>query len=399
MFVKELHCPKCRAVHAADQIIQTCTCGAPLLAVYDSEKIAARIRKEDLTSRPHTLWRYRELLPVRDAANIISLSEGMTPLIPLEKLGRELGLADLRLKDESPQTTGTFKARGASVGVSRARELGVHTLAMPTNGNAGGAWAAYCARAGIRAVLVMSKNAPAMNRMEIGMLGASLFLVDGVITDAGAVVNRAIAEHGWLNAATFKEPWRIEGKKTLGFELAEQFGWDVPDAVLVPCGGGLGIIGIYKGLRELQKIGWIGSRLPRLIAVQSTGCAPMVRAFQEARPDVEFWENAKTCAFGITAPRPVGAFLTLEAIRKTDGYAVAVDDTAILRAQKELAAREGCYICPEGAATVAALPQLRRDGVIGPRDRVVLLNTGTGLKYPETADYTAREVALDASIA
>ena len=336
---------------------------------------------------------------MRDAANIISLSEGMTPLIPLEKLGRELGSADLRLKDESPQTTGTFKARGASVGVSRARELGVHTLAMPTNGNAGGAWAAYCARAGIRAVLVMSKNAPAMNRMEIGMLGASLFLVDGVITDAGAVVNRAIAEHGWLNAATFKEPWRIEGKKTLGFELAEQFGWDVPDAVLVPCGGGLGIIGIYKGLRELQKIGWIGSRLPRLIAVQSTGCAPMVRAFQEGRPDVEFWENAKTCAFGITAPRPVGAFLTLEAIRKTDGYAVAVDDTAILRAQKELAAREGCYICPEGAATVAALPQLRRDGVIGPRDRVVLLNTGTGLKYPETADYTAREVALDASIA
>lgn len=399
MFVKELHCPKCGAVHAADRVIQTCTCGAPLLAVYDNEKIAGRIHKEDLVFRPPTLWRYRELLPVRDAANIISLGEGMTPLIPLEKLGRELGLADLRLKDESPQPTGTFKARGASVGVSRARELGVRTLAMPTNGNAGGAWAAYCARAGIRAVLVMSRNAPAMNRMEIGMLGASLFLVGGVITDAGAVVNRAIAEYGWLNAATFKEPWRIEGKKTLGFELAEQFGWEVPDAVLVPCGGGLGIIGIYKGLRELQKIGWIGSRLPRLIAVQSTGCAPMVRAFQEGRQDVDFWENAKTCAFGITAPRPVGAFLTLEAIRKTNGCAVAVDDAAILRAQKELAAREGCHVCPEGAATVAALPELRCDGVIGPKDRVVLLNTGTGLKYPETGDYRAQEIALDASIA
>lgn len=284
------------------------------------------------------------------------------------------------------------------MGVSRARELGVHTLAMPTNGNAGGAWAAYCARAGIRAVLVMSKNAPAMNRMEIGMLGASLFLVDGVITDAGAVVNRAIAEHGWLNAATFKEPWRIEGKKTLGFELAEQFGWDVPDAVLVPCGGGLGIIGIYKGLRELQKIGWIGSRLPRLIAVQSTAARPCPR-LSGSTPGCGILGKRENLRLRHYGSAPVGAFLTLEAIRKTDGYAVAVDDTPFCSAQKELAAREGCYICPEGAATVAALPQLRRDGVIGPRDRVVLLNTGTGLKYPETADYTAREVALDASIA
>ena len=399
MFVKELHCLRCGTVHAADQVIQTCSCGAPLLAVYDSGQITPALRKADLAARPNSLWRYRELLPVRDAAHIVSMNEGMTPLIPLEKLGRELGLTDLRLKDESPQPTGTFKARGASVGVSRAKELGVRTLAMPTNGNAGGAWAAYCARAGIRAVLVMPRNAPAMNRMEIGMLGASLFLVGGVITDAGTVVNRAITEHGWLNAATFKEPWRIEGKKTLGFELAEQFGWEAPDAVLVPCGGGLGIIGIYKGLRELQKIGWIGPKLPRLIAVQSAGCAPMVRAFREGKPDVEFWENAKTCAFGITAPRPLGAFLTLEALHKTNGCAVAVDDAAILRAQKALAAREGCHVCPEGAAPLAALPELRRSGIIGPRDRVVLLNTGTGLKYPETADYKAREIAPDASIA
>lgn len=398
MFVKELRCLKCGAAYDPHVVVQTCICGAPLLVAYDSERIAAVASKESLARRPPDIWRYAELLPVRHPAQRVSLGEGMTPLIPLIHLARELGMADLRMKDESLMPTGTFKARGASVGVSKARELGVRTLAMPTNGNAGGAWAAYGARAGLQTVMVMSKSAPAMNRMEIGMLGASLFLVDGVITDAGAVVGRAVAEHGWLDAGTFKEPWRIEGKKTLGFELAEQMDWEVPDAVLVPCGGGLGIIGIYKGLRELQDIGWLGPKLPRLIAVQSTGCAPMVRAFAQGKADVTRWENPQTCAFGITAPRPLGAFLTLAALRKSGGDAVAVDDAAILRAQKELATREGLFTCPEGAATLAALAQLRRGGKIGPKERVVLLNTGTGLKYPESAEYRAREIPLDARI-
>lgn len=398
MFVKELRCLKCGAAYDPHVVVQTCICGAPLLVAYDSERIAAVASKESLARRPPDIWRYAELLPVRHPAQRVSLGEGMTPLIPLVRLARELGMADLRMKDESLMPTGTFKARGASVGVSKARELGVRTLAMPTNGNAGGAWAAYGARAGLRTVMVMSKSAPAMNRMEIGMLGASLFLVDGVITDAGTVVGRAVAEHGWLDAGTFKEPWRIEGKKTLGFELAEQMDWEVPDAVLTPCGGGLGIIGIYKGLRELQDIGWLGPKLPRLIAVQSTGCAPMVRAFAQGKADVTRWENPQTCAFGITAPRPLGAFLTLAALRKSDGDAVAVDDAAILRAQKELAMREGLFTCPEGAATLAALAQLRRAGKIGSKERVVLLNTGTGLKYPESAECTAREIPLNAHI-
>lgn len=399
MFVTELFCPKCGATFESERQAQYCDCGAPLLVKYDLKKVAVTVRKEDLLVRSPSLWRYAELLPVRDVRNIVTLGEGMTPLVPVPKAGEAIDLPNLYVKDESLMPTGTFKARGASVGVSRAKELGVETLAMPTNGNAGGAWAAYSALAGIRAVMVMSSRAPAMNRMEIGMLGASLFLVDGVITDAGAIVSRAIVEHGWFNAATFKEPYRIEGKKTLGLELAEQFGWNVPDVVIVPCGGGLGIIGTYKALRELQDIGWIGPRLPRLVAVQSTGCAPMIKALEEGKPDVEYWKDAHTCAFGITAPRPVGAFLTLDAIRKTGGCGVAVSDEAIRAAQHELAVKQGMLVCPEGAAALAGAAELRRRGWIKREEQVVLLNTGTGLKYPEMADYHAETIPLDARIA
>ncbi|MEG6506268.1 threonine synthase [Nitratidesulfovibrio sp. 1201_IL3209] len=386
MFVKNLLCPKCRATYASEKAIQLCECGAPLLVTYDLDKAAAALTKDDLAKRPPTLWRYRELLPVRDGRNIVSLGEGMTPLIHFERLGADVDMPELYMKDEGVIPTGTFKARGATVGVSRAKELGIETLAMPTNGNAGGAWSAYCAPAGIRSVIVMPKDAPEMNRKEIAVTGASLFLVDGLISDAGKIVARAVKKHGWFDASTLKEPYRIEGKKTMGLELAEQFGWEVPDVILYPTGGGVGLIGIYKGLRELQAMGWINGKLPRLVAVQATGCAPIVKAYEEGGKESAFWENARTCAFGITVPKALGDFLVLDAIAKTRGCAIAVSDDDLLKAQKMIARREGAFICPEGAATLAAALELRRKGWIARSDKVVLLNTGTGLKYPETVE-------------
>lgn len=384
MFVKSLLCPKCRATYDSEKVIQLCDCGAPLLVIYDLEKAAGSLSKEGLSKRPATLWRYRELLPVRDEKNIVSLGEGMTPLVHFERLGLSMDTPELYMKDEGIIPTGTFKARGATVGVSRAKELGIETLAMPTNGNAGGAWSAYCAPAGIRSVIVMPKDAPDMNRKEIAITGASLFLVNGLISDAGKIVARAVKQHGWFDASTLKEPYRIEGKKTMGLELAEQFGWEVPDVILYPTGGGVGLIGIYKGLRELQAMGWIGDKLPRLVAVQATGCAPIVKAFEEGKKESTFWENARTCAFGITVPKALGDFLVLDAIAKTGGCAIAIDDPETLAAQKMIAKQEGAFICPEGATTLAAAIKLRHSGWIKRQDRVVLLNTGTGLKYPET---------------
>jgi threonine synthase len=288
------------------------------------------------------------------------------------------------MKDEGLIPTGTFKARGAAVGASRAKELGIKVLAMPTNGNAGGAWAAYCAKAGIKAVIVMPKDAPIIHRKEVAITGASLFLVNGLISDAGRIVNRAVTEYGWFDASTLKEPYRIEGKKTMGLELAEQFGWEMPDVIIYPTGGGVGIIGIYKGLKELQEIGWVRGRMPRLVAVQSTGCAPIVKAWEEGKKESVFWENARTIAFGLTVPKALGDFLVLEAVYNTGGCAVAVEDDEILKAQQMLASREGVFVCPEGAATLSAAIKLSLSSWIRRDEKVVLLNTGTGLKYPET---------------
>jgi threonine synthase len=288
------------------------------------------------------------------------------------------------MKDEGLIPTGTFKARGAAVGASRAKELGIKVLAMPTNGNAGGAWAAYCAKAGIKAVIVMPKDAPIIHRKEVAITGASLFLVNGLISDAGRIVNRAVAEYGWFDASTLKEPYRIEGKKTMGLELAEQFGWEMPDVIIYPTGGGVGMIGIYKGLKELQEIGWVRGRMSRLVAVQSTGCAPIVKAWEEGGKESVFWENARTIAFGLTVPKALGDFLVLEAVYNTEGCAVAVEDDEILKAQQMLASREGVFVCPEGAATLSAAIKLSLSSWIRRDEKVVLLNTGTGLKYPET---------------
>ncbi len=384
MYVSHLACPKCDATYESEHIIQLCQCGAPLLVHYDLGRVRSAVRKEDLVSRPPDLWRYQELLPVKQEGNRVCLGEGLTPLLPLKKLGREIGLPNLFMKDEGIIPTGTFKARGAAVGVSRAKELGIEALAMPTNGNAGAAWAVYCAAAGIKAIIVMPEDAPPIPRGECAISGAALYLVDGLISDAGKIVARAVAEHGWFDASTLKEPYRIEGKKTMGLEIAEQFGWQLPDVILYPTGGGVGIIGIYKALKELEAMGWISGKFPRLVAVQSTGCAPIIEAWKQNKSESEFWDNAATLAFGITVPKALGDFLVLEAIYKTDGCAVAVEDSAILEAEALMASREGTFVCPEGAATLSAAVQLAQDGWIKPEERVVLLNTGSGLKYPET---------------
>ncbi len=389
MFVTHLECPKCNASYESETIQQLCACGSPLLVRYDLKKIASAVKKPALSSRKPDLWRYREMLPVKKAENIVSLGEGMTPLVGLPVTGEKIRVKNLYMKDEGIIPTGTFKARGAAVGVSRAKELGVHTLAMPTNGNAGAAWAAYCARAGIRSVIVMPKDAPSITRKECVVAGSSLYLVNGLISDAGKIVGRAVKKYGFYDASTLKEPYRIEGKKTMGLEIAEQLNWEVPDVILYPTGGGVGIIGIYKAMRELWEIGWISDRMPRLVAVQAAGCAPIVKAWEEEKKESEFWEKSQTVAFGINVPKALGDFLVLDALYKTGGCAIAVEDDEILRAQRLIGIAEGAFVCPEGAATLAAAGKLRQSGWIGENEKVVLLNTGTGLIYPETVEAEA----------
>ncbi|HBC94130.1 MAG TPA: threonine synthase [Pelotomaculum sp.] len=383
-FISHLECPKCNSVYDSDQINQLCVCGAPLLVRYDLRKARVQWSRNELSTRGKTLWRYREILPVCGEENIVSLGEGMTPLLRLERLGTETGLRNLYLKDEGVIPTGTFKARGAAVGVSKAKELGVKEFGMPTNGNAGSAWALYAAKAGIKANIVMPKGAPFITKIECAVSGANLRLVNGLISDAGKIVGRGVAKYGWYDASTLKEPYRIEGKKTMGLEITEQFDWKVPDVILYPTGGGVGIIGIYKALLELREMGWIGEKLPRLVAVQSAGCAPIVRAWQEGRVDSEFWTDGKTVAFGILVPKAFGDFLVLEAVYKTNGCAIAVEDADILKSQAQIAASEGAFICPEGAALLAAVLKLKEQGWVSPEERIVLLNTGCGVKYPDT---------------
>ncbi|MBW2605855.1 MAG: threonine synthase [Deltaproteobacteria bacterium] len=395
MYVSHLSCPKCDNTYESEKIMQVCDCGSPLLVRYDISKISTVLKKEDLSKRKPDLWRYLELLPVKLHENIVTLGEGMTPLLKLNRLGAEVGLENLYLKDEGIIPTGTFKARGAAVGVSRAKELGVNILAMPTNGNAGAAWAVYAAAAGIKSVIVMPEDAPPIPRGECAISGADLYLVDGLISDAGKIVSRAVKEYGWFDASTLKEPYRIEGKKTMGLEIAEQFDWKLPDVIIYPTGGGVGIIGIYKALQELHEMGWVGDRMPRLVAVQSTGCAPIVKAWEEGKTVSEFWHDAKTLAFGITVPKAFGDFLVLEAIYKTNGCAVAVTDEKIIEAENMLASREGTFVCPEGAATLSAALKLRDTGWLGSDESVVLLNTGSGLKYPETVQIEPKVLAVD----
>jgi threonine synthase len=384
-----LVCPTCGERGSPNTICNLCGCGSPLLVEYALGEIAAALTKAALAGRPPDMWRYWELLPVEDRAHLVSLGEGWTPVLAMHRLGRRLGLDHLLLKDEGLNPTGTFKARGAAAGVSRAVELGVTAVAMPTAGNAGGAWAAYCGRAGIPLHLVMPADTPEMNMLEAHAYGAAVHLVRGLISDAGRIVGRGVARHGWFDASTLKEPYRIEGKKTLGLEIAEQSAWDLPEAILYPAGGGVGLIGMWKAFDELEALGWIGRRRPKLIAVQAAGCAPIVRAFDQGRPTSEFWEGAATVASGLRVPKALGDFLVLRAIAETNGHAIAVPDAAILDALDLTARTEGLFVCPEGAACIAALPDLLRRGVIRSADRVLVLNTGSGLKYPGAVRHPA----------
>ncbi|HWM01877.1 MAG TPA: threonine synthase [Actinophytocola sp.] len=380
--LSHLECPRCATVYDADVPQNRCTDGTPLLARYNLDEIRATTK--DITGRPHDLWRYRELLPVRDKKNVVTLGEGMTPILNLPTYGNKIGVPGLKAKDEGLLPTGSFKARGAAVGVSRAKELGIARITMPTNGNAGAAWATYAARAGLGSLIVMPEEAPPITRLECAMAGARLYIVDGLIGDAGRISAQAV-EHGWFDTSTLKEPYRIEGKKTMGMEIVEQLGWRMPDVIVYPTGGGVGLIGIRKALDELLALGWLTGRLPRLVAVQSSGCAPIVRAFEQGTPTAQPWADARTVAFGINVASAIGDFLILDAVRDTGGTAVAVDDEEILAAQAACAAAEGLLMCPEGAATLAGVEQLRAGGWLTGDEEVVVLNTGSDLKYPHTA--------------
>ncbi|SCL59519.1 threonine synthase [Micromonospora chersina] len=388
MHLTHLECPRCDQRHPADKLQNLCACGSPLLARYDLAAVAASVTPEQFGLRPADLWRYRELLPVADPRFVTTLGEGWTPLLRAPAYGQEIGIPDLIVKDEGLTPTGSFKARGAAVGVSRARELGVERIAMPTNGNAGAAWATYAARAGMGATIAMPLDAPTICRRECVAAGADLRLVDGLISDAGRWVAGLVAESGGrvFDAGTLREPYRLEGKKTMGYEIVEQLGWQVPDVIIYPTGGGVGLIGIHKALHELRELGWVEDRLPRLVAVQSTGCAPIVRAFAAGEARATPWADAHTLAFGITVPAPLGDELILAALRESSGTAIAVDDEEILADLRDFAAREGLLLCPEGAACLTAARHLRAGGWIRPGERVVVLNTGAGLKYPETVD-------------
>jgi threonine synthase len=384
--LSHLDCSRCPdRRYDATQVQGTCECGAPLLARYDLDQVRAELDKEELASRRPDLWRYHELLPVSARENIVTLGEGQTPLLRLPALGRALGLTNLLMKDEGLIPTGTFKARGAAVGVSRAAELGVKGVAMPTNGNAGAAWASYAARAGLPSLIAMPVSAPEITRAECAAAGAELYLVDGLINDAGRLIAAAVKDRpGYQDTSTLKEPYRLEGKKTMGLEIAEQLGWRFPGVIVYPTGGGVGIIGIWKAMLELRELGWVTGDLPRMVAVQATGCAPIVTAFERGASESVPWPDARTIAFGITVPKALGDFLVLDSLYSTGGTAVAVDDDALLADQRQVASLEGLFICPEGAACVTAVRRLREGGWLAEKDEVVVLNTGTGLKYPDT---------------
>lgn len=385
-YVSHLYCPKCAQKYDVIEIHQLCVCGSPLLVSYELELLKKELKPKDLIGREATLWRYHELLPVQHEENVVTLGEGMTPLITMPSLGRDMSIRNLYMKDEGIIPTGTFKARGAAVGVSKAKELGVQVLAMPTNGNAGAAWSLYAARAGIKASIVMPVEAPQITRKECAISGSSLYLVNGLISDAGKIVGKAVKQFDWFDASTLKEPYRIEGKKTMGLEIAEQMGWKMPDVILYPTGGGVGLIGIYKALMELQALGWVSGRLPRLVAVQATGCAPIVKAWEEKKTVSEFWPDSSTVAFGINVPKALGDFLVLDVVYKTEGCAIAIDDQSTLNEINKIAAMEGAFICPEGASAFVAARRLRENGWLKENETVVVLNTGTGLKYPEVVN-------------
>jgi len=383
-FATHLECSRCQEDFPVGQVQQVCKSdGGPLLVRYDLRRVRDAMTRDALQARPETLWRYRELLPHEDPANAVTLGEQNTPLLDTPSLGEQLGIPKLRVKDEGLLPTGTFKARGAAVGMTRASELGVEVLTLPSAGNAGAAWAAYGARAGIRVIVVMPDRTPKVIVREASAYGGEVYTVAGSIADAGAVVKRVCADRGWYDASTLREPYRIEGKKTMGFELAEQLGWRVPDVIVYPTGGGVGLIGMWKAFEELRAIGWLDQKKPRFVAAQAGGCAPIVDAFSKGLEESRPWPNPTTFAAGIRVPKALGDFLVLRALRESGGTALAVSDDEIADAMELAGESEGLLLCPEGGCGLAVTRELRRSGWIGESDEVVIFNTGTGLKYAE----------------
>ncbi len=377
-FVSHLECSMTGELYDADQLHGLSRVGRPLLVRYDLDGIRGTLPRTTVSARPTDLWRWRELLPVRSPANIVSLGEIETPLVPIPAAGG----AQVVVKDEGRLPTGSFKARGLVMAVSMAKALGVTKIAMPTNGNAGAALAAYATRCGIETVVLCPDDTPDINVREIALQGARVYRVNGLIDDCGAIVARGAAEGLWFDFSTLKEPYRIEGKKTMGLELAAQYGWELPDAIFYPTGGGTGLIGMWKAFAELEALGWIGPKRPKMFAVQASGCAPIVKAFDNGAEHADRWEGAHTIASGIRVPRAVGDFLILRAVRESGGIAMAVDDDAIEAAVVECAAKDGLLLCPEGGATLAAYHAALNRGLVSDSDRVVLFNCATGLKYP-----------------
>jgi threonine synthase len=378
--ITHLECSKCKKTYPHNQLRNLCDCGGPLLARYDLKAAAKTLTREALRSRVATMWRYEEVLPSREC---VTLGEGMTPVLHAKRIGEAIGLRNLYIKDEGLNPTGSFKARGLSAAVSRAKELGAKVLATPTAGNAGGALAAYAAQAGIPAVIVMPMDTPLANEMECRAFGADVRKLNGLISDCGKYVAEAKDKHGWYEVTTLKEPYRIEGKKTMGYELWEQFDGKLPDVIIYPTGGGVGMIGMWKAFEEMEAMGWIGRERPRMVTVQAAGCAPIVDAFEKGQESAPMWANAATIASGLRVPKALGDFLILQAIRESDGSAVAASDEEILATSKDLATKEGIYAAPEGGATVVAAQKLAAKKWIKPDDTVVLFNTGCGYKYNE----------------
>jgi threonine synthase len=382
MHVKNLECANCHRHYEPRQLHNVCLdCGKPLLVRYDLRRIAKIVSRQNLATRTSDLWRYREMLPVAREDNIVSLGEGWTPLLQAPRLGASIGVDELFIKDESLNPTQSFKARGMSVAVSMAKELGATKLAAPSAGNAAGALAAYCARAGLEAHLFMPRDTPRANIIECEVAGAHVTLIDGLITDCGAEVARRKEAEGWFDVSTLKEPYRVEGKKTLGYELAEQLHWTLPDVIVYPTGGGTGLVGMWKAFEEMQTLGWIGEKRPRMITVQAEGCAPIVRAFDKGERFAAEFENAHTVASGLRVPKAIGDFLILDALRESGGKAVSVTDAALLAGAREIARTEGIFAAPEGGACVPALRKLVASGDVKANERVVLFNTGSGIKY------------------
>ena len=377
-FVTHLECSITGERYEADTLHGLSRAGRPLLVRYDLDAVRANLPRPLLEARATDLWRWRELLPVRRTENVVSLGEIETPLVPIPRAGG----ANVLVKDEGRLPTGSFKARGLVMAVAMAKELGVTRIAMPTNGNAGAALAGYASRVGIETIVFCPEDTPEVNVREIAMQGARVWRVNGLIDDCGAIVAKGATQGRWFDFSTLKEPYRIEGKKTMGLELAAQMGWELPDAIFYPTGGGTGLIGMWKAFDELEKLGWIGSKRPRMYAVQASGCAPIVRAFEAGEEHAERWEDAHTVAAGIRVPKAVGDFLILRAVRESGGKALGVGDPAILQAVEDCAKRDGLLLCPEGGATLAAYREAVKTGEVDEDERVVLFNCATGLKYP-----------------